>query len=100
MGLVNLCEDAHASLIVHFLTHLRNEIVAAVQTVFSVVHPKLRMPCLFQSSTSSALPWAMALRASAMGEPTSFFLIVHPYRWTGYYRKFASTTVLELLDST
>ena len=41
-----------------------------------VAHPKLRMPCLFQSSTSSALPWAMALRASAMGEPTSFFLIV------------------------
>ena len=100
MGLVNLCEGAHASLIVHFLTYLRNEIVAAVQTVFSVVHPKLRMPCLFRSSTSSALPWAMALRASAMGEPSVSSSLCHAYRWTGYYRKFASTTLLSLLDST
>ena len=66
MGLVNLCEGAHASLIVRFLTYLRNEIVAAVQTLFSVAYPKLRMPCLFRSSTSSALPWATA----AMGEPS------------------------------
>ena len=40
MGLVNLCEDAHASLILRFLTYLRNEIVAAVQTLFFCCPPK------------------------------------------------------------
>ena len=47
MGLVNLCEGAHASLIVRFLTYLRNEIVAAVQTLFLLSTQSFECPVYF-----------------------------------------------------